>query len=63
MSHPEPSRTNQVLKPQPLSVAVLIIVLCFQAGYDAQELKQILTTIMVVLVATAAVRASVSRIA
>lgn len=58
MTYPNPMGANHVLKPQPLPIVVLIIVLCFEAGYDVQELQQALMSVMVVLVAVLGVQSA-----
>ncbi|MFE6467952.1 hypothetical protein ACFVGP_10665 [Streptomyces rochei] len=41
------------LKPTPLAVVVLIVVLCLQAGYSPQDLQAVLITLVSVLAVVA----------
>ncbi|MFI9026243.1 hypothetical protein [Streptomyces sp. NPDC053560] len=56
MTYPNPPQADQVPNPHPLQVVILIILLCFRAGYEAPELQQVLMALAVVLVAVAAMR-------
>jgi hypothetical protein len=62
MTYPNPGRSTTAPQPKPLTVVVLIIVLCFQAGWSPQELQKALMAVMLVLVALAVVRASSARV-
>lgn len=54
IAHPVP-KSAPMSRPTPLAVIVVIVVLCFQAGYGPQDLQRVLISVAAVLAATSVV--------
>ncbi|GAB3159892.1 hypothetical protein GCM10027161_67300 [Microbispora hainanensis] len=54
MTHRPPGRSPRPGGPQPLIIIILVLVLSFQAGYNPDQIRDVLTVVAVTLVTIAA---------